>query len=475
MLESVLAYVREHGLLRPGDRVAVAVSGGPDSVALLRVLLELRSELGLVLAVAHFHHGIRGAEADADQRFVEELARAHSLPLLAAAGDAPAHAAAQGLSLETAARELRYAWFRRLLRAGEATRVATGHTLDDQAETVLMRLLRGSGTRGLAGIFPWQGVEGPGEPAIVRPLLAVRRRQVEDYLRALGQPWREDQSNRDLRHLRNRLRHELLPRLERDYNPSLARVLGESAELARAEEEFWSREVKGLLPAVFREGALDACQLARHPLALQRRLLRAAGESLGLRFNFEHVQGLLRLAAASPGPARACELPEGWRAASARGLIRFQRPQPAAPPPARDYEYRLAVPGEIRVAEIGTVIRASLLPLAASAAGYNRAGLWDPGSLAPELVVRNWRAGDRFWPAHTKSPKKVKTLLQERRIQPAERAGWPVVVSGDSIVWVRGFPPPRQCRPATSAAQAVVIEEVAAGSGSRGGKAKSSH
>jgi tRNA(Ile)-lysidine synthase len=474
VVERVLAYIREHALLRAGDRVAVAVSGGPDSVALLRLLLELRSELGLVLAVAHFHHGIRGAEADADQQFVAELARVHSLPLHTASADAPAHAAVHGLSLETAARELRYAWFRKLLGEGEADRVATGHTLDDQAETVLMRLLRGSGTRGLAGIFPLQRVEAASDRAIVRPLLNVRRREIAEYLRGLAQEWREDQSNRDLRHLRNRIRHRLLPELERDYNPSLARVLAESAELARAEEECWSAEVERLLPRVWQVGALDTRELARHPLALQRRLLRGAGESLGLRLNFEHVQGLLRLAAmtAAPGPVRSCELPGGWQASGSRGQIRFQHLGAGKEAPAGDYEYRLAVPGEIRVAEIGTVIRASLLPLGASPAGYNRAGLWDPGSLAPELVVRNWRAGDRFWPAHTKSPKKVKALLQERRVQPAERAGWPVVVSGESIIWVRGFPPPERFRPGTSALQAVVIEEVTGDTG-RGGK--SSH
>lgn len=469
MVAKVLAYIREHGLLRPGDRVAVAVSGGPDSVALLRLLLELRSELGLVLAVAHFHHGIRGAEADADQEFVAGLARAHALALHGASGAAPAHAAAHGLSLETAARDLRYAWFRALLRDGAATGVATGHTLDDQAETVVMRLLRGSGTRGLAGIFPRQRVEGAGGAAIVRPLLSVRRREVEDYLRALGQAWREDQSNRDLRHLRNRVRHELLPQLERDYNPSLARVLGESAEVARAEEEYWAAEAARLLPQVFREGVLEARALARHPLALRRRLLRAAGESLGVGLNFEHVQELLRLAEPAPGRAKSCELPGGWTATRARGQVRFHPGGAPAHPAPQDYEYRLPVPGEIRVAEIGSVIRVSLLPLPPAAKGYNRAGLWDPRSLAPELVVRNWRAGDRFWPAHSKSPKKVKALLQQRRVQPSERAGWPVVVSGENIVWVRGFPPAQSCRPDPAARQAVVIEEVAAASG-RGSK-----
>ncbi len=464
--QSVLAYIRREGLLRAGDRVGVAVSGGADSVALLRLLLELRGELGVVLSVLHFHHGIRGAEADVDQRFVSDLAAACGLEFHVEAGDSPAHVAARGLSLETAARDLRYAWFRDLLRCGAVNRIATAHTLNDQAETVLMRTLRGAGSRGIAGTYPelamWASrprlasTNAARPPSsIIRPLLHIRRRELHDYLRLLKQPWREDETNLDTRHLRNRIRHELLPLLERDFNPQAASVLANQAEIARAEEQFWQERVAQLLPdalaSAAREGtvALRRDVLLTHPLALQRRLLRAAAEAAGVALEFDDVESALRLAggdvarppALPAGRSSAvCSLPQGWRAALTQDELRIEK-QHAPPPLPADYEYRLVVPGEVRVAEIGSVIRATLAPAAATAAEYN-ALLPDAASPATELVVRNWRAGDRFQPAHTRSPKKVKTLLQDRRVAPVERRLWPVVVSGGTIIWMRGFSAP---------------------------------
>ncbi|MGH9532826.1 MAG: tRNA lysidine(34) synthetase TilS [Terriglobales bacterium] len=452
MRESVREYIRREALLHAGDRVGVAVSGGADSAALLRLLLDLRSDLGVVLSVLHFHHGIRGAEADADQQFVAALAAAHGLEFRVEAGDAPAHVAAQGFSLEAAARDLRYAWFRHLLRQGAVNCIATAHTLDDQAETVLMRTLRGAGSRGLAGIYPelamWGGrPRPPSRPrpptSIIRPLLHTRRSDLQEYLRSLAQPWREDASNLDTRHLRNRIRHQLLPLLERDFNPQVADVLANQAEIARADEAYWQEQVSRLLPGVLvsttsQGGAVALLQdaLLAYPLALQRRLLRAAAETAGLRLEFADVESLRHLAA---GPAGlSCSLPQGWRAVRGPRELRLEQPT-ASRPVAADYEYRLTVPGEVRVAEIGSVIRATLIP--AAGAEYN-ALLPDATSPAAELVVRNWRAGDRFQPAHTRSPKKVKTLLQERRVAPVERRLWPVVLSGGTIIWMRGFPAP---------------------------------
>lgn len=318
--EPVLEYIRRHGLLKAGDRVGVAVSGGADSVALLRLLLELRSELGVVLSVAHFHHGIRGAEADADAEFVAGLASAHALELHSGSGDAPAHGRARGASLETAARELRYRFFAKLLESGAVDKVATGHTLDDQAETVLMKTLRGAGTRGLAGIHPAL------RSGMVRPLLGARRSDVEEYLRALGpvQDWREDSTNRDRKHLRNRVRHELVPLLERDFNPEVTRVLGETAEVARAEEEYWQREVERLLPQVSpaEEGSLMLKPLLALPLAVQRRLVRAALERAGAGFDFRHGEDILRLARKARG---AVELPGGWRVVRGKSELRIEQ------------------------------------------------------------------------------------------------------------------------------------------------------
>ena len=240
-------------MLRAGDRVAVAVSGGADSVALLRLLLELRAELGIVLAAAHFNHGLRGEASLADEAFVGELAREHGLEFFVGRADVRDHALATKLSIEAAGRELRYRWLAKLAAEQRFDAVATAHTLDDQAETVLLKFLRGAGTRGLAGIYPVvkpraqsPGVEAPSsteapngapegaplqrageekkpEPRrdvsqdpeevvrIIRPLLPVSRQEVESYLTSLEQSWREDESNLDRRYTRNRVRHELLP------------------------------------------------------------------------------------------------------------------------------------------------------------------------------------------------------------------------------------------------------------------------
>jgi tRNA(Ile)-lysidine synthase len=260
--QGVLAFIRREGLLHAGDRLAVAVSGGADSVALLRIMLELREELGIVLSVVHFNHKLRGVEAEADERFVARLADRYDLPLHAGSGDVASYAHTQHLSTEAAARELRYQYFQALFATNSVNRIATGHTMDDQAETVLLRLVRGAGTRGLAGIYPQLSSFSPefirtqlsvprSQFSVVRPLLATRRKVIEAYLKEIGQDWREDSSNRDLRHARNRVRHGILPRLERTLNPAVRETLAETADMARVEEEYWQNEVAGVLPGVW--------------------------------------------------------------------------------------------------------------------------------------------------------------------------------------------------------------------------------
>src|ERR1700756_2191355 len=196
LAQSVLDYIRKHDLLAAGDRVGVAVSGGTDSVALLRILLELRRELGIVLSVVHLNHQLRGAESDADEQFVRELAVPHGLPIISENCDVKFHAAKNKLSLETAARQLRYQFFRNALAGEPLDKIATAHTIDDQAETVLLKITRGAGTRGLAGIYPkistqHSAISAQQGKAVVRPLLATRRSEVEAYLREIGQSWRE--------------------------------------------------------------------------------------------------------------------------------------------------------------------------------------------------------------------------------------------------------------------------------------------
>ena len=329
MVQGVLDYIHRQDLLHAGDRVGVAVSGGADSVALLRIMLELRQELGMVLSVVHFNHKLRGAEAEADEQFVTQLAHRHKLELHVGSGDVAAHARNQHLSIEAAARQLRYRYFRRLFEEQKLNRIATGHTLDDQAETVLLRIVRGAGTRGLAGIYPQLQVKGS-QFSVVRPLLQTRRRLLEDFLAKIGQAWREDSSNRDLRHARNRVRHGIVPRLERTLNPSVRETLAETADIARSEEEYWQKEVDRVLPEIWQaeRRTLEPVGLAALPLALRRRVVRAAAESLGLRLEFRHVEEILDLSRTGrpvrhvaaglgsfPGPKAGCNsiLPDRLR------------------------------------------------------------------------------------------------------------------------------------------------------------------
>jgi tRNA(Ile)-lysidine synthase len=435
---SVLSYVRRHELLHPGDRVGVAVSGGADSIALLRLMVELRQELGIVLSVVHFNHKLRGAESDADEQFVSKLAAMHQLELIFDAGDVRQYAADKKMSLETAARTTRYEFFERCLRDSSLDKIATAHTLDDQAETVLMKLARGAGTRGLSGIYPriTQLPASNGHAkAIVRPLLAINRSDLEKYLSEIGQCWREDSSNRDLRHTRNRVRHGILPRLERHLNPSVREVLAETAEIARAEEDYWGHEIARLLPQAWMQsqegGSLHASQFDSLPLAVRRRLVRAAGELLGLNLDFRHVEEVLAL----HGEGESVSLPGGWIVRRHKLELQFEPECDEA----ADYQYELPVPGKVVVGEVGLMIEARMVQEAQGSQMYDPEQLLDVALLGSKLIVRNWRAGERFWPLHTKEPRKIKEFLQDRHVTGGEKKQWPVIANGNEIVWLRGF------------------------------------
>jgi tRNA(Ile)-lysidine synthase len=302
-------------LMSAGDRVCVAVSGGADSVALLIALSEANREreaLGVVLTAVHVHHGLRSAEADADEAFVRELCDKLGVPLVVERVNVPARQAAEREGLEEAARELRYRVFWELMKSSRADVVATAHTLDDQAETVVMKLLRGAWTEGIGGIAP--AVESGVRGRIVRPLLGARRAEVEAYLRERGQTWREDATNRDVSLMRNRVRHELIPIL-RGFNPGIDAALARLAEIARDEEGFWQAEVAKVLPQVLLQGrpirgggravstvtgnsscAVEVERLRTMTPALRRRVLRAAARALGCRISAGETAKLLALA-----------------------------------------------------------------------------------------------------------------------------------------------------------------------------------
>ena len=450
--ERLLKSIRKQGLIKPGDCLVAAVSGGADSVALLLLLLELRNELGIVLSVAHVNHQLRGEESDADQRFVEELCNSHGLELHCRS--APLGTGANS-RIEAAARELRYSFFRELAGANPGMKIATAHTLDDQAETVLLRILRGTGIRGLTGIHPRitfaEKDQTLGE--VVRPLLGFRRAELKEFLYQRGQTWREDSSNCDPTFLRNRVRHAVLPLLRENFGPAVVENLSDLAEIARAEDEHWLTSHPEVLA---QSGQLNANALCSMPLARQRRLLRSWIE---LHFpttsvSFRIIEEALDLAESAPG--KVLEISGGNRIRRTRDGLSFEIRGIECE--KNDYEYSLSIPGEVALPELNIRLQAANID-PTQVPETERMYLLDLERLPSALTVRNWRPGDRFWPAHTKEPRKVKDLLNERHIVGPEKKLWPVLVARDELIWIRGFPISASFQPSPDAKKAVRIRE----------------
>jgi len=334
MLAALQRDLRRRRLLRPGERVGIAVSGGADSVALVRALATLAPEFGIVPAILHLNHKLRGADSDADQSFVASLAAQLGLEFVAESADVAALASAEGISLEAAGRRARYGFFLRAAATHRLDRVATAHTRDDQAETVLLRLLRGAGPSGLAGIhracdlaslirapLPPLLRERGVAPRLIRPLLSISRAEVEEFLRSVGQDFRQDASNLDPRFLRNRIRSHLLPALERDYNPQLRQALSETAEVA-ADENAWIEELVSTIvppgadsaaaPLASSEKGIELPIFRAQPVALQRRILRRLCQPYGLALDFVQLESLRDFALA--GKAGVLQLPAGFSA-----------------------------------------------------------------------------------------------------------------------------------------------------------------
>jgi tRNA(Ile)-lysidine synthase len=485
----VLQSIRETRMLVPGDRVGVAVSGGGDSVALVRLLERLREELGITVFVIHFDHGLRGPESEADARFVERLARERGLELILERSDVAATAARHKWNLEDAARRLRYAFFTRVVEEGRATRIAVAHTQDDQAETVLAHLLRGTGPAGLAGIYPVAG-------AIVRPLLGHRRDELREYLRDFGQDWREDSTNLDARRGRARIRHQLVPLLEHDFSPLAVHRLARLARLSREEQQFWNALVQDRFRSLVRKdgGALlirvpdlmapldlfDAVENASaraktHPqLALTERLIRrlyecVRGEPRGL--TAERVSQVIRLACESAS-GRCIELPGGVRVERSFSELIFSRASSTSrlaisleTRNKRDaYHYVVELPARgaatVSVPELNSRFCLKVIdwPIPQRDTTGERVVL-DADLLRGPLILRSWQPGDAYRPHGRRQRRKLKSMFLADRIPVRERASWPVLESAGRVVWARGMPPAAEYCAGKVTRAGVVIEE----------------
>ena len=451
LLSNVRKSTVRHGLLEKGDKVLVACSGGADSTALLLALLELSGEYDLRIAVAHFNHRLRRA-SDQDERFVIRLARKLGLPVYVKREDIRAWALKHGQNIEEAGRERRYRFLRDTASRVGARKIATGHTLTDQAETVLMRLLRGTGPRGLEGIAPCV------DNLIIRPLIDIERREVEAYLRSSETPHREDESNRNLDYLRNRVRRRLIPYLEKSFDPKIVRHLGKLAEISREEEKVWA-ELCGAeeeRSIIRRKGTvfLDARRLSALPPGSGRRLVRAflaAVKGDLRRFTFRDVEAVRLLA-----EQKEAALPGNLFLSRERGLISVK--EKTKPAPRFEHKWdgkkRLAIPA-LRLSFVGRIKKGmTKLP------SYDdrRRALVDAGKINFPLLVRNCREGDRYRPLGSPGRKKLAEIMRSKGIPPGERGRHPVFISGEEIIWVSGLPIADDHRVTPATRRVLVIE-----------------
>jgi len=473
--------VRRSGLLRAGERVGVGVSGGADSVALLLLLVGLRKSLGITLGVLHFNHKLRGRAADADEKFVAALARKYKLPFYSASAAVKAIAESDKANLEATARRLRYVFFARCASERQLDKIVVAHTADDQAETVLAHILRGSGLAGLGGIHPQMD-------KIVRPLLSVSRGDLRLYLKAYKQTWREDASNRDTTKMRARIRKKLIPLLQKEFQPRVVEHLVSLADHAREDQALLQglagarlRRCMELIPGGVRIGATDLLEVNPEGMpdshtgvyGASRKMsgrdessvvdkdssdLAEAGlTGLGGRMVLLIIGGLKRTRVnVVNGRAGAGEigakhvlqvlelarhgrtgallvLPGDIEVRRQRDALEFCCKANMATPP-RDYEYKIdSLPSltAIRVPELGCAFRFRVIDWHAQR-GETRllGGVLDEARLNFPLTLRSWRYGDRFCAAGHTKPEKLKRLFAERGIDRWARAGWPVIASG---------------------------------------------
>jgi tRNA(Ile)-lysidine synthase len=428
---AVAAALERSGVER-NSLILAAVSGGADSVAMLRALHELAPRAGFRLAAAHLNHRLRGAESDRDETFVRDLCARLNVAL----ETRRAGTLAAGMpNLEEAAREARHDFLRCSAGRAGASHIALAHNAGDQAETVLMRLLRGAGVAGLGAMAE----SGPG--LIVHPMLTLERATVEEYLRAIGQPWIEDSTNASSAMLRNRVRRELLPYLEHKYAPGLSgRLVGLAAEM-RALDAYLSRAAEVDLMRVRRaDGALDLAGFASIDPALKPVVMRRylAGALGGLRrVSRGHIDAVLRLVAAGP-PNGAIALPRGWRALREYSRLRLER---GAEAPVHRYSVPISPDGDTIVPAAGFRFSAAVVSSGVAAMPADpMTALFDLREVTGRtLVARNFSPGDRIAPLGMGGTRKVKDIFIEHKLPRAERAKFPVVAMEAEVLWLPGL------------------------------------
>ena len=446
-------FIAQHRMIQPKETVLIGVSGGVDSLALLYTLHTLRYQLDCQLHVAHLDHSFREDSAK-DAVYVAAQADRLGIPISSDRIDVPQLMRDQKLSAEVAARRARYRFYECVSERIGATKIALGHHRGDQAETVLMNLLRGAGASGLKGILPVR------DGKFIRPLLTFAREEIEDFVAQLGLQPRRDATNYHLNHLRNRVRLELIPTLERAYNSNIQNALNQTAELLQVESDYLEVLAHDALQACRRESytpdtvVLDRCLFQAHHLALRRRILRLAiaavfGEVRDLYFN--HFESMLNLIDGDT-PNSALDLPNGGEFRRAYNRIFIQKSGDSHAP----FEYEVTVPGHTSLPLLDAEIIATVVeqPMHCTADKFPDGkfqAVFDLDRLQLPLTLRRRRDGDRFHPFGMQGTKKLKDLLIDAKVPRQERERVPVLMSGTEIIWVVGYrtSEPSKIRPGT--------------------------
>lgn len=451
ILRKVDKTLHAHSMIQIGDAVLVGVSGGPDSVALVHILRALASKYGLRMAIAHLNHGLRRNESDRDQAFVTALANQFEMPFYVEKQDVRHYQKNHHLSVEEAARQVRYRFFHRTADQYGYDKIALGHHADDNAEQVLMAMLRGSGPLGLAGMPPMR------PDNIVRPLINLRQSEILNYLAVRDLDYVVDSSNRDSQFLRNKIRNRLIPRLQAEYNPKIVDSLIRLASILAAEEEWIETQIRPVFrdALVFEQQSrigLSLAQLNQKPIAAQRRLIRKAILQVKgnlRRIAFAHIEAVLRLAQQGP-LCGMLDLPDGIRVWRDQDILSVSKAQqkprcPASGQPVTsvsDYAYQLSMAGEILIKEAGLQIRFTEIPIKQVSDWHpagQRVAFLDMDKLNFPLVIRNFRPGDRFSPLGMSGHQKLKKFFSDHKIPTTQRAKCPIVLSCDKIIWVAGY------------------------------------
>ncbi|MBI2539512.1 MAG: tRNA lysidine(34) synthetase TilS [Deltaproteobacteria bacterium] len=436
----------KYKMFSSGERVLVAVSGGPDSVALLHLLHDLQEEIGLRLEVAHLQHGIRGEEGREDALFVACIAAKLALPFHLKDLDLPGMRAQRGRgNLEAMGREERYGYFAALAEARDIQKIATGHTRADQMETLFMWLLRGSGRRGLGGMPPVrpiaEGDQTSSGPLLVRPLIEASREEVVDFLAHAGLEYRTDKTNLDPAPLRNWIRLRLLPQVREKFGPELEGRLAHSAEICRQEDEILERLARQDLAHVIQGQHLMRDLFLRLGEAMQRRVLRLwCAAKLGhvRGFGFSNVEEALEFIAHGP-PQGRLSIPGGWDLVKRYGKIHIEKQGRNRQPVCYTYELPRQG-GELVVPEANIRIEGMILSASPGATPRDRGeALFDPAALPETLTVRNFRHGDRFQPLGMRGHKKLKDLFIEKKVPLEVRSTLPLFLAGAEILWIPGY------------------------------------